>query len=219
MQDILCIYRERNCDPAFWAEPLNALSNIAFPIAALCAAHFAHRRDIKTPMTITLISLAAIIGVGSFVFHTVPNAVTLWLDVIPIATFQILFIWLMCHDIFGRSRRLSAMLLILIMGLSFALMPIREPLNGSLFYVPSLVAMFIFGALWTERSHHERFLLLAAASGFLLAITARSSDKTVPWAQGTHFLWHAMNGVVVYLVLRIWVVFLSRVRGLPSFPN
>ena len=33
------IYCERGQDPSFWAEPLNAVSNAAFIIAALVATH------------------------------------------------------------------------------------------------------------------------------------------------------------------------------------
>ena len=41
-----------------------------------------------------LIVLAATIGVGSFLFHTCVTSSTMWLDIIPIALFQIAFFWL-----------------------------------------------------------------------------------------------------------------------------
>jgi hypothetical protein len=31
----------------------------------------------------------------------------------------------------------------------------------------------------------------------------------VPWHFGSHFLWHVMNGVVVYMALRAWIVFVA----------
>jgi hypothetical protein len=85
-------------------------------------------------------------------------------------------------------------------------MPVREPLNGSFFYIPSLVAMLVLGGMWAMRSSAEPFLLVWAACCFALAISARSGDWMVSWPIGSHFLWHLLNGVVVYLALRSWVV-------------
>jgi hypothetical protein len=31
----------------------------------------------------------------------------------------------------------------------------------------------------------------------------------VAWHFGSHFLWHLLNGVVVYLALRVWIVFVA----------
>jgi hypothetical protein len=31
----------------------------------------------------------------------------------------------------------------------------------------------------------------------------------VQWQFGTHFLWHVLNGVVVYMTLRTWIVFVA----------
>ena len=65
-------YCERGYDPSFWAEPLNALSNIAFLIAAVMAY-----TDLRTArpergsgMVVALILAVMAVGVGSFVFHT-----------------------------------------------------------------------------------------------------------------------------------------------------
>ncbi len=213
-QALLHIYRERSGDPAFWAEPLNALSNASFVIAAAFALDLAIRQKALRPNTLVLISLAGIIGCGSFLFHTVPSNHTMWLDIIPITLFQILFLWLMSQKLLSANGWMSAGIVIAIVGSSFALMPIHKPLNGSLFYVPSLVAMLAFGALWAKRSAVEPYLLVATACFFALAITARSVDWIVPWPIGTHFLWHLLNGIVVYTALRTWIVAapLTRVR-------
>ena len=107
------------------------------------------------------------------------------------------------------SRRASAGVVIGVVGLSFVLFPFHQPLNGSLFYLPSLLAMLTLGGMWAERTRAEPYLLVAAAVCFLLAVAARTADWTVPWPYGTHFLWHAFNGVVVCLVLRAWIVFVA----------
>lgn len=205
----LGIYRERGFSPEFWAEPMNAITNIAFLAAALLAWELASRRRVTTRTTNFLLSLATAIGFGSFLFHTVPNHLTMALDVVPIALFQILFLWLVSHRLLRISRWASAAMVIGIVGLSFVLFPIHEPFNGSLFYLPSLLAMLTMGIAWSKKSSDEPYLLVTAACCFLLAVTARSFDKLVPWSFGTHFLWHSLNGVVVYLVLRTWIVFVD----------
>ncbi len=205
-QSLLQMYRERAGDPAFWAEPMNALTNASFVIAAAFALDFAIRRKALTPNTLALISVAAVIGGGSFLFHTMPSFRTMWLDIIPIALFQILFLWLISQKLLLTTGWMSAWIVTAVVGTSFALRPIHEPLNGSLFYIPSLLAMFVFGILWAKRRVAERSLLGVAACLFALAITARSIDWMVPWQFGTHFLWHLLNGIVVYLALRTWIL-------------
>ncbi len=210
---LLRIYVERWGDPAFWAEPLNALTNASFLIAAVLGLELASRRRATSPTTIGVLSIAGTIGVGSFLFHTVPNYFTMWLDIVPIALFQLNFFWLVTHQMLAMRAWAAAVTVLGIVGLSFLLFPFHKPLNGSLFYLPTLVAMWTLGMLWTWRARSEPYLLVAAAGVFTLALTARTVDlevgKYVAWSHGTHFLWHMFNGGVVYLALRAWIGFTS----------
>ncbi|SMR71488.1 Ceramidase [Aliiroseovarius halocynthiae] len=94
------IYCER-VGTAFWAEPLNAISNISFILAAVWGWIEAKRRDRLDLMTGILILLAAMIGVGSFLFHTLANAWAELADVIPIWTFVALFVLVALRRIAG----------------------------------------------------------------------------------------------------------------------
>ncbi len=205
-QALLNMYRERSGDPAFWAEPLNALSNASFVIAAAFALDLAICKRALKPSTLALISLAGVIGCGSFLFHTLPSYPTMWLDIIPITLFQILFLWMISQKLLSCSGWVSSGIVIVVVGSSFVLRPIHQPLNGSLFYIPSLLAMLAFSVLWAKRSTAEPYLLGGTAAFFALAITARSIDWDVPWPIGTHFLWHLLNGIVVYTALRTWII-------------
>ena len=204
-QALLQMYRERSGDPSFWAEPLNALSNASFVIAAALALELAISRQALKPSTLALILLAGAIGCGSFLFHTVPSYHTMWLDIIPIALFQVLFLWLISRKLLSTSNWMTAGIVTAVVGSSFALMPIHHPLNGSLFYMPSFLSMIVFSALWAKRSTAEPYLLCVTTCVFALAITARSMDWIVPWPFGSHFLWHLLNGIVVYTTLRTWI--------------
>lgn len=203
---LLKLYRERDGAPGFWAEPLNAVSNLAFLVAALLGLLFARRHGVADKRAWGLIALAAVVGFGSFVFHTVPNRITMWLDILPIAAFQVSFLWLLSRRMLTFSSATAAGTVACVMGVSFALLPIKEPLNGSLFYLPSLLAMGWLGMKWAERAMREPYLLVAGVGCFGLALAARTLDWHVPWEFGSHFIWHLLNGVVVYLGLRAWMI-------------
>jgi Ceramidase len=215
MSELLQIYRERNGNQEFWGEPINALSNASFLLAAALALHLAIQRQATTPMTLSLIALAATIGLGSFLFHTAVSPLTMWLDIIPIVLFQIVFLWLACREMLGWPLVASLSFVMAIVGTSFALLPIHRYMNGSLFYMPSLIAILVVGGLWSLQAVYEPGLLLVAGVCFILAIMARSLDWVVTFSVGSHFVWHLMNGVVIYLALRSWIVHVATQVGRP----
>lgn len=212
MQSLLHLYRERCGHPGFWAEPVNAVTNASFLVAAVAAWQLAARRGALTEGTWTLVALAAAIGCGSFLFHTLVNHWTMWLDVVPIALFQVAFLWLAGRSMLQVSAAGTAGIVLLVIGFSFAAMPLHRPLNGSLFYLPALLAIAAYGAVAVMRNQPEPWLLPAAAVVFCLAITARSLDWEVPFALGTHFLWHLLNGVVLYLTMRGWILHVAALQ-------
>ena len=85
------IYCER-LEPGLWAEPLNAVSNSAFLIAALIVA-----LGLRGPGNLearVLTAILAAIGVGSFLFHTFATRWAAMADVLPIAAFVLYFLYL-----------------------------------------------------------------------------------------------------------------------------
>ena len=83
-------YCER-VDPSYWAEPINALTNLAFLLAAWVV--WRRVRDTGDRMAYALCAVLAAIGVGSYLFHT---HATVWagvLDVLPILMFVLLYIF------------------------------------------------------------------------------------------------------------------------------
>ena len=75
--DAIDAYCERS-DPSFWAEPVNAVTNLAFVLAGL----WAWRRTSGLGRVLSVVLMA--IGVGSFLFHTVAEAWSGLADVLPI---------------------------------------------------------------------------------------------------------------------------------------
>ena len=142
------LYCERT-DPSFWAEPVNAVSNVAFLIAAAVAYWQYRRRGLHDWPVAALIAIAAVVGVGSFIFHTVATQGTMLFDVIPIAVFIYSYLLFALRRYLGLSLTLSVVLLVGFAALTFAeaaLVP-HDALNGSHAYLPALVATFVVGLL------------------------------------------------------------------------
>ncbi len=82
-------------------------------------------------------------------------------------------------------------------------------LNGSVFYLPALMALIVVGLLAEERRHRAAPYLLWAAAILAVSITLRSldfalCDRVVIEGRktGTHFAWHLLNGLALFLLLR-----------------
>ena len=207
------IYCERT-SAAFWAEPLNAVSNLAFPLAALWAAVQAKRCHIAAPVVWLLIGMAALIGLGSFLFHTFANAWSEYADTVPIWSFVALYIFTAIHRLGGvKPGRLAAIALAVAGLLSVIFLAAGEgrtapdPLNGSGQYAPALIALVVFAALARRRHHPMRAWIAACALTFLISLVFRTVDKTactvLPF--GTHFLWHILNAGMVGLLLQVLI--------------
>jgi len=82
-------------------------------------------------------------------------------------------------------------------------------LNGSVFYLPALMALIVVGLLAEERRHRAAPYLLWAAAILAVSITLRSldfalCDRVLMQGRkvGTHFAWHLLNGLALFLLLR-----------------
>ncbi|WP_157271601.1 hypothetical protein [Azohydromonas aeria] len=73
--------------PGFWGEPFNQLGNLAFIVGALIAFQAWRRQARRDPWQLPLFALAALIGIGSLVFHGHPTPLTLTADLVPIQLF------------------------------------------------------------------------------------------------------------------------------------
>lgn len=209
------IYCERT-SLAFWAEPINALSNLAFPIAALWAAVEAKRRQIATPVIWVLITMAALIGFGSFLFHTFANVWSELADTLPIWSFVALFVFTAIHRIGGvKPGKLAAIALGMAALVTVMFLATGEgqtstapdPLNGSGQYAPAVIALLVFAVLSYRRRHPMWHWISATAAVFLLSLTARTFDMALcpSLPIGTHFIWHILNALMIGLLLQVLV--------------
>jgi hypothetical protein len=203
-------YCER-IDAGFWSEPLNALTNGAFLLAAIYAFALWRRAGTKDWASLWLVAVTAIVGIGSFLFHTFANRWSVMADVLPIAVFIYSYFLLATRRYLqlGLVVSVAATGLFIIFNSVFVrlwldLFP-GLTLNGSVGYVPAILALLSVGILcFPLRAKEEGRALLLAAGIFAVSLIFRSVDSaicsTVP--VGTHFLWHVLNALVLLILVR-----------------
>lgn len=197
-----------------WGEPLNTLTNLAFFVTAAAIWRLGHRPETGRTGLWFLVILSVAIGVGSTLFHTLATSWARVLDVIPILLFQIVFIWLYCSRILGiRSRRVG-WLLVAYLGAILFTTTLPDVSNGTLTYIPAVLAVLVLGVSHYRRRLIARTLLLTAAGVFVAALLFRFIDGPicVLVPTGTHFLWHVLTAILLYLVSRAYLVNLSSVH-------
>ncbi len=208
-------YCERGLKTSFWAEPLNAVSNAAFLIAAAAAliAWMRANGGKRGAAELLLILVVAVIGVGSFLFHTFATRWAALADVIPITLFMIAFLAYALRRFAGAAWLVTAALVALFIGTLVAAGSIRcgggACLNGSVGYLPALAALALVGGGLSWTGHRAGSWLLAGALVFAVSLTFRTLDRALcPMTAlfhgrmlGTHFLWHIMNATLLYLLL------------------
>ena len=206
------LYCER-LDPGFWAEPVNALSNLAFPLAALLAWRLARQNGQDRPVIAVLCVLAALIGIGSFLFHSFANRWSEYADVIPIWSFVALYVLTAISLVGGVAPRRTIRIGVIAAAITTVIFLAttgeaehthgRSILNGSEQYAPALLALIVFSGVTVLRRHSIRSYALAATVTFTLSLMFRSVDLHMCDALplGTHFMWHVLNAAMVGLLL------------------
>ena len=197
--------------PGFWAEPINAVTNLAFILAAVIGWRAFSRRGGDDVAILWLVIVVTAVGVGSFLFHTVATVWAALADVIPITLFILSYLALVLR----RGFRLPWWAAL---GLTLAFLPLSsaveagvgrlagDALGGSEGYLPALGALVVCGLWLARRGHGLGTPLLVAAGLFAVSLTFRTLDMPLcpVLPLGTHFLWHLLNGVLLgWLILTL----------------
>lgn len=227
-------YCERGTSDLFWAEPLNAISNLAFILAgAIAIAYLLRNRSSEWSyyFCIALTAMLFVIGTGSFIFHTSATRWAELADEIPITIF-VLSYFLFALAVLLRLHWLLCALLLMAFMLVCALasnitcsLPAvsisddigdRSCLWGSVAYFPAWGGLWLIGwALW-RRHHLAAPSLFAAACIFTCSLIIRTAD--IPLCNislvghkfmGFHFLWHILNSITLFMLLRGSILYRS----------
>jgi len=202
----LAIYCER-LGPGYWAEPLNAVSNAAFLIAALVM--WRRVRGDGLPMATALCAVLAVIGVGSYLWHTHAQVWAVMIDSGAIAVFTVLFVFAANRDFLRLPGWQAAGATALFFPYAALTVPVFERLpffQISSGYWPLPLLMVIYAGLLARRAPATSRGLMIAAGLVTLSLTLRSLDEPLCGAipVGTHFLWHTLNGVLLAWVIEVY---------------
>ena len=218
MDRAIDIYCER-VGPGLWAEPLNAVTNLAFILAgillviALRRAEPAVRRD---PAIVALVVLLFVIGIGSGLFHTFAVVWAALADVAPIALFILLYMYLALRRLVVLPLWGCGLGLAIVLALTVG-MPLTFGFSVSTYGVALAAMLGVGGFLHFGRRHPAGPRILVAAGIFALSLAFRTADLPLCAAvpTGTHFLWHILNAVVLYTLTRTMMIYGKRQDGLP----
>lgn len=200
------IYCER-VGASLWAEPLNALTNMAFLLAAFFAFRYWRAKGQGEKDIFLLIAVLAIVGVGSFLFHTFAQPWSLLADVLPIAVFIHLAIFSASLRVFGAHWWWAVIYVIAFANLSYY-WETNIPtgwLNGSVTYLPALFALLVMAALAKIKNLQAAIPFCTAAALLVASLTFRSFDMAmcdITAGIGTHFMWHVLNGLLMFNVIK-----------------
>lgn len=199
-------YCERSA-AGFWAEPLNALTNLAFLLAALLIVMRLRGTGARFADVWLLALLSAAVGMGSFLWHTLATPWAEWADVIPIGLFIAVFLASFLRRVAGlRWSAVAALFILYQLGncLVLAFVP-ADLLNGSVFYLPAWTSLLLMLLYCRFTGRPAGAFVLAMWLVFSLSLVLRTFDAAlcplIP--TGTHFAWHLLNATVLWLAMRL----------------
>jgi len=197
-------YCERT-GPDYWAEPVNALTNLAFVIAALVVWPRVRGMPTGQVMAVTL----GAIGAGSWLFHTHANRLTGLMDVLPILAFILIYVFAASRDFLGLRPWVAGAVTVGFIpyaALTVPLFALIPGLGSSAGYAPVPVLILIYAGL-LRRSAPKTARGMAIGAGILIAsLTFRTLDQPLCDAVplGTHFMWHVLNGIMLGWMIEVW---------------
>lgn len=221
------LYCERGTNEALSAEPINAISNTGFFLAALIFWQLVlwRPREERSVDHYLFVALVFLIGLGSLAFHLYADEGSALADIIPIALFMLVYLGFALNRFLavppGWTVLLAVTFTLLVgaaghvycwdggIGLPGMVAEAKPCLNGSVVYLPALGALIVIGIMVAGRHHKAAPYILWAAALFTVSVILRSVDLSLcdqvvidGSKVGTHFIWHLLNAVVIFLLLR-----------------
>ena len=192
---------------AYWAEPINAVTNAAFLISAWIM--WRRVRGENMPLAIALVVILAMIGIGSYLFHTHAQVWAAIADTTPILLFILVYIFAVNRNIWQVSSLLSAVGTVLFIPYAAATIPLFQfvpGLGGSAVYAPVPLLILIYAGLLRNREPKFALGMTAGAFILILSITFRATDIPLctQFPVGTHFMWHILNAIMLGWMIEVY---------------
>jgi hypothetical protein len=193
--------------PAYWAEPINALTNAAFLIAAFIM--WRRVRGQGMPLAMLLVVILAAIGIGSYLFHTHAQVWAALADVAPILLYILVYIFAINRDVWQMRPLPAAMVTALFIPYTAATLPLFQlvpGLGGSAAYAPVPLLILIYAFLLRNRTPETARGLAIGAFVLIASITFRALDEPLcmQLTLGTHFMWHILNATMLGWMIEVY---------------
>ena len=197
------IYCER-LDIGIWAEPINAVTNVAFILASI----FMWLRCKNLVEGRILSFLLFSIGCGSFLFHTFAQTWAAILDVAAILIFILTYIFIANRSFLAWSKMVSLIGVILFFPYQLLLANILSNIQffgSSVQYIPVAILIFIYSGLLRKTEPNLSRGLFIGATILCLSIVFRTIDEPLCsiLSVGTHFVWHILNAIMLSWMIEI----------------
>jgi len=197
------IYCER-LDIGIWAEPINAVTNVAFILASI----FMWLRCKNLVEGRILSFLLFSIGCGSFLFHTFAQTWAAILDVMAILIFILTYIFVANRRFLAWSKMVSLIGVILFFPYQLLLASILSNIQffgSSVQYIPVAILIFIYSGLLRKSEPNLSRGLFIGAAILCLSIFSRTVDEPLCsiLSVGTHFVWHILNAIMLSWMIEI----------------
>ena len=197
-------YCERT-GPDYWSEPVNALTNLAFVLAALVV--WPRLRGLRTGQVLAV--NLGLIGLGSWLFHTHANRLTGLMDMLPILSFILIYVFAATRDFLGARPWVAGLATMGFIPYDAVTVPVFAMIPGlgsSAGYAPVPLLILLYAALLWRRAPATARGMAAGAAILFLSLTFRTLDGPLCAAipLGTHFLWHVLNALMLGWMIEVW---------------
>lgn len=205
------------CELPIWGtlfEPLNAISNLAFIVAAFFLWQLGRgvgeaqlRRQVMV-----LAVLIALVGVGSFLWHFFRTPWSLAADVIPIQLFLLTFTWFLLRGMHWSLQVRFGVFVGFVATSMFGghivgfLMPALASGGG---YAAALIFAFVLSYFIYLTDYQKGTYFFITLLIFSVSLLARQLDVplcSTTHGHGLHLFWHILNGYVLYRFARTLVI-------------
>ncbi|MAK11421.1 MAG: hypothetical protein CBC43_005945 [Rhizobiales bacterium TMED83] len=192
-----------------WAEPLNAVTNLAFLLAAFALGRYLVGVEARTgrrdPQSRVLIFLLWAIGLGSLAFHTFA---TIWAgiaDTLPIIIIILVYVYLALRRFFALPIAAAVLGPPALIGLAYVF---GQTGFAGATYVPALIGMMVLSVAAALRGHNQIAYGLAVSSlvfGVSLGLRTIDEPMCMQITIGTHWAWHVLNALTLFLVIKLHI--------------
>lgn len=193
--------------PGYWAEPVNAVTNLAFLLAAVVVGLRLRRAGL--PLANAMVGLLALVGLGSYLFHTHAQGWAALADTGAILAFILLYLYAASRDFLGLSAGRALIAVLPFFPFAAALAPLFRHLpvfGASAGYLPVVVLIAGYALVLRKKAPATARGLWRGAGLLLISIAARSLDMPLcgRLPLGTHFAWHLVNAVMLGWMIEVY---------------